>query len=565
MIQRWRLGTGLVLLAYVATHLLNHALGLISLAAAEAGRSWFTAFWRLPPLSSLLYGSLLVHVVLALRGLSGRRTLRMPRWEGVRLVLGLVIPLLLIGHVFGTRVAHELYGVDDTYSRLLLNLWVLNPSGAAWQAALLIVAWAHGWLGLYFWARTVPRLRPALEGLRVLGVLLPTLALVGFVAMRREVRALAQDPVWLQQMAQPLAPEAARQLDSWRELTVSLFVAGVGLALVARWGRRFWRQRRGDWPRITYPDGRRAIIEPGTTILEASRHLGFPHMALCGGRARCSTCRTRIGAGLARLPPPGPDERRVLARIHAPPNVRLACQTRPTHDVDVFPLLQPQAAALPALRPSRAASGAEAEVAVLFADMRGFTRFAEHRLPYDVVFLLNLWHDTLGRVIEQAEGVPNQFIGDGIMALFGLSGDWATACRQALLAATGIGRAVDDLNQMLAGELQEPLRVAMGLHGGQVIVGEMGYGRARYLTAIGDAVNTASRLELLAKERDCQLVVSETIPAAAGIDLAGFPLEEVQLRGRAATLHVRLVSQTVALAPFLPESLAPVPLVPHAG
>ncbi|HLI28113.1 MAG TPA: adenylate/guanylate cyclase domain-containing protein [Chloroflexota bacterium] len=564
MIQRWRLGTGLVLLAYVATHLLNHALGLISLGAAEAGRSWFTAVWRFPPLTAVLYGSLLVHIALVLWALYRRRTLRLPPGEWVRLLLGLALPVQLLGHVFGTRVAHEAFGVSDTYSRLLVELWVDEPLGALLQTGLLVTAWAHGWLGLYFWARASPRWQPLLEPLRVVGGLLPLLALVGFVAMGREVRVLAQDPAWVARVAPPLAPGAAAQLDSWRDRAVGLFVGSVGLTLLARWGRGRWR-RRTDWPRVTYPDGRSVLVEPGASVLEASRLLGVPHLALCGGRARCSTCRVRVGAGLADLPPPGPAERRVLARINAPPNVRLACQTRPTRDVDVFPLLAPQQVSPALLRPSRGASGAEQEVVVLFADMRGFTRFAERRLPYDVVFLLNQWHDTLGRAIERAGGQPNQFIGDGIMALFGVASGWTTGCRQALQAAAAIGRAVEELNRVLASELPEPLRVAMGIHGGQVIVGEMGYGRARYLTAIGDAVNTASRLETLAKERGCQLVVSESVAAAANVDLGYFPLEEVQVRGRVASVRVRLVDEALALEALLPRPAAPLTLAPQAS
>lgn len=84
MTQRLRLASGLVLFAYVATHLLNHALGLISVQAAEAGRWWFTAFWRHPLGTIALYGGLLTHLSLVLWALYLRRHLRLPRWELIR-------------------------------------------------------------------------------------------------------------------------------------------------------------------------------------------------------------------------------------------------------------------------------------------------------------------------------------------------------------------------------------------------------------------------------------------------------------------------------------------------
>src|SRR5205823_13668906 len=137
MPQRLRLLSGPVLFTYVTTHLVNHSPGLVSLQAAEAGRLWFTAFWRFPISTTLLYGSLLTHFTLVLVAIYRRRHLRIPPWEIVRLGLGLLIPALLLQHVFGTRVAHEVAGTDDTYARQVLNYWVINPSLGLQQVALL--------------------------------------------------------------------------------------------------------------------------------------------------------------------------------------------------------------------------------------------------------------------------------------------------------------------------------------------------------------------------------------------------------------------------------------------
>src|SRR5579871_4156380 len=104
MIRRLRLATGLVLFAYIATHLANHALGLVSLAAMDAGREWFLWLWRNPVGTAALYGSLLVHFGLALWALYLRRSLRMPVLEALQLALGLsILPLLTI-HAVGTRL-----------------------------------------------------------------------------------------------------------------------------------------------------------------------------------------------------------------------------------------------------------------------------------------------------------------------------------------------------------------------------------------------------------------------------------------------------------------------------
>ena len=92
LLRRVRLVTGLVLLAYLATHLLNHALGLISLATMEAGRGWFLAFWRHPVGTLALYGALATHVTLALWSVYRRRHICMPAWEAAQLLLGLLIP-----------------------------------------------------------------------------------------------------------------------------------------------------------------------------------------------------------------------------------------------------------------------------------------------------------------------------------------------------------------------------------------------------------------------------------------------------------------------------------------
>jgi len=318
-----------------------------------------------------------------------------------------------------------------------------------------------------------------------------------------------------------------------------------------------WQRRRG-LVRIGYPDGRVVEVVPGTSVLEASRLAGIPHAHVCGGRGRCSTCRVRVRAEIGSIDPPADSELRVLRRIGATSNVRLACQLRPRGAVEVTPLLPPYAHAVDGRQRVDFAQGSEREIAILFADIRDFTSLAEGRLPYDVVFVLNRYFTAMGRAVEAAGGRVDKFIGDGVMALFGIESDARAASRAALDAAKLMSARLAELNRSLRGELDQPLRIGIGIHIGPTIVGEMGYGSAVAMTAIGDAVNTASRLESLTKTYGCELVVSEETVLRAGLDLSAFPRHEIEIRGRREMLAVRTVASAGALSAAGSARVAPV-------
>jgi adenylate cyclase len=548
-----RLYCGLVLFTYVATHLINHSLGLIDLKSLEGGRLWFIALWRNPIGLFALYGALATHWTLALVSLYARRTLRMRPWEIAQLCLGFAVPPLLAEHVLATRGLLGT-GLNDYYTYVLLSLW--QPKFAIEQAVALVVAWFHGCIGLHFWLRLKPRYESWAPSLLALAVLIPVLALLGFLSAGREAAALAQNKGWLRDtMAAIHWPDAAAAhfVDLWTDRIQAFTAATLLLALAARHVRALLARRHGV-VRLTYPEGRTVDVHRGLSVLEASRSAGIPHASVCGGRGRCSTCRVRIGHGLAELPPPSDDEEKVLRRVAAPPNVRLACQLRPTAPLEVTPLLPTNAEPRDGhLRPAYT-QGRETEIAVLFADLRSFTRFSEKKLPYDVVFVLNRYFQAMGMAVIGAGGHLDKFIGDGTMALFGLGEGAGRGARAALEAARVMSERLGELNRSLAHDLDEPLRMGIGIHAGPAIVGEMGYGRAVTLTAIGDTVNTASRLEALCKEFEAELVVSDAVAALAGIDLSAFPAREVTLRGREGVLGVRVIGDASAL-----PAAAPVP------
>ncbi len=544
MIRRIRLWSGLVLFAYVATHLANHALGLVSIEAMEGGRVWFLTLWRNPAGTLTLYGALVVHLGLVLWSLYLRRRLRMPAWEATQIVFGLLIPPLLAKHVIGTRFLNTFFAVDDSYTYVLLVLWELAPEIGVQQAAVLVIAWLHGCMGLHYWLRLRPGYRRMVPLLYAGAVLLPTLALLGFAKAGQQVSALARDADWLNRaMAAMRFPDedaiaAAGSLHGDVLVALAAMLAGV---IAARLARSVWERRHGV-VHVTYPDGRRVRLAPGATILETSRSAGIPHASVCGGRGRCSTCRVRIAGGLDSLPPPSPEERRVLDRVGATANLRLACQTRPRRDVEVTPLLPPTAGPADGRRRASYLHGREQEIAILFGDIRAFTRIAEHKLPYDVVFLLNRYFRSMGEAVERSGGRVDKFIGDGVMALFGISSGPERGCRDALAAARAMADELDALNRSMASELDEPLSMGIGIHTGPVIVGEMGYAHATTVTAIGDAVNTASRLEALTKTYGCQLVVSERVERHAGVDLSAFASHQIEVRGRRDPLTIRVIA-----------------------
>jgi adenylate cyclase len=550
IIRRIRLISGLVLLTYLATHFINHALGLISLDAMEAGRVWFLALWRNPVATVLLYGSLITHISLAFYSLYRRWHLRMPRWEALQLVLGLLIPLFLAAHIAGTRLAHELVGVKDSYSLIVLSLWNVTPANGVRQAMLVTIAWLHGCIGFHFWLRLRPWYARVAPIFLAVAVLFPVLALLGFAEAGREISGLmARQPEWFERtLAAANVPRGSQRelLILLQQRAVETFLAILALVLLAR-GIRYAVQRRHRI-RISYPGGIEVAVPRGLTVLEASRFSGIPHTSVCGGRGRCSTCRVRIVRGWDSLPPAKPAEVRVLQRVGAPPNVRLACQLRPTQDLSVTPLVPAGGRAQQGFTQPSYLAGEERSIVVLFADLRSFTGMAEHKLPYDLVFVLNSYFKTAGEAVARAGGIVDKFVGDGVMALFGVETGPDEGCRRALVAAKEIVSGVNQLSHLLASELAEPLKIGVGIHSGPAVVGRMGYGSAISLTAIGDTVNVASRLQDLTKQYECQLVISEQVAQQAGVDVSTFPRHELTVRNRKEALSIYVVKdvQTVA-------------------
>ncbi|MES0139524.1 adenylate/guanylate cyclase domain-containing protein [Mesorhizobium sp. M0016] len=546
-----RLVSGLVLMAFVTLHFLNHALLLISLEAADKGRAMFLLIWRNPAGTLLLYGAVATHLVLSLLALYHRRTLAMPVREWAQILLGLSIPLLIAEHVVGTRAMHALYEANDTYEFVVRSLWTLTPQVGVRQAIAVVVIWAHGCLGLYFWLRYrrwYPRVASALL---VLAVLVPVLALLGFASAGKEVSAMG--PPQSQPIERTLFDRALATKERMDSSIYAGFAGLIVLVLAARIVRH--RIERRNLIEVRYAGGRKVRIPRGYSVLDASRLGGIAHYAVCGGRGRCSTCRIRVVDGLAEQPEPSPIEAATLRRIAADGDVRLACQLRPRGDLRVAPLLSPPVTAGGPLGATASDPGHEKVVVVMFCDMRGFTAMADQRLPFDVVFLLNRYFGVIGRAVESSGGRVDKFVGDGAMALFGLETTPGEACRNALSAASAIVEGVRALSDDFAEELRATIKVAIGIHVGQAIVGSMGYGAVTNVTAIGDTINVGSRLEAAAKEFQAEIVVSEATVRLSGMDLPGAEAREIDIRGRARPLGVLVVPRGAAVPIALPAKL----------
>ena len=552
-VRQVRLTTGLVMFTYIFSHFFNHALGNISYETMEAWLRFHVWWWRIPVVNYTLYTAACIHFSLGLWALYQRRHFRYTAIEITQLVLGLSIPLWLASHFGAVRLNGALYGLaPPNYAGPLYAYWVLRPHMIAVQFILLTVAWTHACIGLYFWLRLKSFFSWAAPILLAVAVLMPPLAMIGAHHGGREVAELGQDPDWRKKNLRG-TPAAQRQVID--NITLFYFPIGYAAAIVlvfAARGTRTLRERRRGLFTITYPD-RQVRVPKGLSILEASLRYKIPHASVCGGRARCSTCRVRVVSDRASLPPPSGREAFVLDRIgvSANPSIRLACQLRPQSDVSVIPLLPPGMNADLLRKGRRMNIGKERYIVSMFVDMRGSTRLAEARLPFDVVFLINRFLGACSQAALDAGGQPNQFVGDGVLALFGVDVDPATACRQALQAAANVAANVDHMNRQLASDLPEPIQYGLGIHGGDVIIGDIGFRDHTVFTALGDPVNVAARLQDMTKTLDCKAIVSEEVFVTASVAADTLTRTEIAIRGREEPMIVRTAVDPRAFASLL--------------
>ena len=523
---RLRLVAAAVLGFFQLLAMAYYSAGLISAEAMRAVYRFEEPILVLFPLFSV---AVYLHMGLGLFKLYKRNTLKMPLWEASQIVLGLSIPLLMMTPSLALAVMDWKFGMAGTNPDAL---FVTHPE-TAWRAiAMTLVIGLHAHIGTH----ALLRMRPWYPRVRwpifAAFLVLPTLAALGYL-QSGPLAALAS-PVQL----------TDEQLAFLRQSDL-LFSAAVlvlyGLLLLARAFRVIRRNSRLTVG-ITYSEGAVVRVAPATTILEASRIGGVGHPSICGGRGRCTTCRVRVDSGMENLSPVGEREHKALQRIGASPEIRLACQAECRGgDLSVTILLPPHVQPQVARKENRDSVGRDVELAVMFVDLRGFTGLSDKKFPYDVVYILNNYFQAMGDVITTHGGTVDKFMGDGILAHFGVDGDPRQACRSSVLAAKAMAQSLAQLNDKLLHVLPDGLSLGIGIHFGDLVLGEIGSHEKRQLTIIGDTVNTASRLEALNKGAGSQLILSSRVAALAGVDLSHLPVATVTPRGKVDALRVYVV------------------------
>lgn len=506
---------------------------LVSFEDAEATRDALMYPWRTWIGTAILIAAFLVHFTNALWSIYVRRSFRLRRWELTQLIFGLCIPVLLIPHVVATRIAEGMLDVTTYYTTILIVQWLMFPWLSITQVLIVLTVWTHACIGMHFWLRTKPSYhtwRPFLFGF---ALLLPALALAGYITAGNQIRREAKNPDFVKTALEDsnLTNETLAGIDRMEHAGWGIYFGLLLLPFIGR-GIRGWYQYRQRPPMLAHSSGRVMPIVAGATVLETLRENGIALASVCGGRARCTTCRILVTKGLDRLTEPSSLEAKALSRVGATSGMRLACQIRPTADISVMPLLAADASAADgSLRGGL--EGRERLITVVFVDMRGSTTLGEAKLPYDVLFILNQFFHEMTKALMATNGHYSQFTGDGLMALYGLDAkDPANGAVDALRGAREMLVRLDQLNHQLRGDLTEQLRIGIGIHHGEAIVGAMGPPRSQIITAIGDTVNTCARLESLTKEYECVAVISRPAAEAAGLKLTSHELRAAPVKGR---------------------------------
>jgi adenylate cyclase len=544
-IRNLRLASGLVLFAYILAHMINHALGLVSLDVAEAGLEIAVHVWYSWPGTVLLYGAAATHFLLALWSVYIRRTFRLPPLELLRIALGFTLPVILIGHAVATRLAWELFALSSDYTRIVTNLWLADSQGM--QLGLLAPGWLHGCLGLHFIFSRRPWYRQGRYVLFAVALLVPVFSALGFIAMGRE---LSTGAAAVAAEIDQLSPTRAAQqvaMAQWRNTLLIGYFAIIGATFAARAVRNALEHGRRRLISISYP-GRTVRVPRGWTVLEASRSFHIPHASMCGGRARCSTCRVRVTAGEDDCPAAEPEERATLDRIGAPSDMRLACQLRPEADISVIPLMQTERPIYRVPPPQRSP---EREVVVVFCDFLNRAELASDHMPQDLLYLLMRYLDAIGNAVRLAGGTLSSVRPDSVCALFGLECGLAQAARQALRAAAAIERAIIDLNGRLGRQGDSTVKMAVSIHAGPAAVGEIGTSDPPVVMAVGEAMDVANELRKAAAAQGKPFAISKPVYTAAGLD-PQFE-NEITVPGPEAPVAVSLSES----APVLPVSTTP--------
>lgn len=285
------------------------------------------------------------------------------------------------------------------------------------------------------------------------------------------------------------------------------------------------------------PDQISVDVPERQTLLNAALAAGIPHTHVCGGNARCSTCRVIVLEGLENIDPPNAEERALAEKLGLPKEVRIACQATVRGPARVRRLVldEDDVALVSRLRKAKidmTPIGEEIKIAILFSDIRGFTPFTESLLPYDVIHVLNRYFEAMGAAVVAEGGFINNYMGDGFMALFGVDGKRDAPLRAVRASLAMLEMMQSKVSPYLMATYGRTFDVGIGIHYGEAVVGPIGSADRKTVTAIGDAVNFASRIESANKEVGSRLLISDATHREIADKVLVGKTAHVQVKGK---------------------------------
>lgn len=291
-----------------------------------------------------------------------------------------------------------------------------------------------------------------------------------------------------------------------------------------------------------FPDNVLTPVDPDQTLLSAIKTSGVPIFSACGGNARCSTCRVWVLGGSENCSERTDAEKQIANRLCLQKDIRLACQLKIAGDITVRRLILDEADLDVAnLLGERAQThvGEAKNICVLFSDVVNFTGISEKMTPYDVLFMLNKYHAAMENIITAHHGYIDNIIGDGLMVLFGVN-DEELFLHHAVKAGLEMLEAVDIFGERFRQNYGIDFDIRVGIHYGEVVIGAVHSGKRRRLTAIGDVVNIASRIEAANKEAGTRLLISENMQKIIADQI--IVEDHIRLRPRGSTERMSLFS-----------------------
>ncbi|MGI9585916.1 MAG: adenylate/guanylate cyclase domain-containing protein [Acidimicrobiia bacterium] len=297
------------------------------------------------------------------------------------------------------------------------------------------------------------------------------------------------------------------------------------------------------------PDEVAMPFEASANLLDLALDADVPIPHLCGGLARCSTCRVRVVQGQEQLAERTPAEAAMAAKLDFPDEIRLACQTEATGSVRFWRLVLDE---IDLEMASQLGTGHYVgpvgrevhEASVMFTDVAGFTAMSEALPAYDVVHILNRFFSRVGEAVEENGGRVDNYMGDGALCVFGIDqpSDTCLNAIRAGLTVLDIARDMDKYVSMIYGH---EFKVRVGIDIGEVIFGLMGAETSARETVIGDVVNVASRIEAANKEVGTSMLVTEAIRARTSASVDYGQQFELDLRGKTGRIVAHEVLGTL--------------------